>query len=256
MRIATWNVNGLRARLEFMALWLQARQPDIVGLQELKTPTEDFPHELFADLGYHALVHGQKSWNGVGILSKMPMELVQQGLPGEDVWGARLLTAKNDQIEFTTVYCPNGKSVEHEDYPNKLRWYESLLQHYAGGDHPHRILCGDFNIVPTTLDSWRGEQADGGVFHTKDERSRLQALIDSGMTDLYRLKYPEQQAFSWWDYRGGAFHQKQGLRIDFVLGSQDLLDRVDDVVIDRDFRKKQQGLTASDHAPVFADLNL
>ncbi|MGK0222635.1 MAG: exodeoxyribonuclease-3, partial [Limisphaerales bacterium] len=99
MRIATWNVNGLRARLEFMALWLTSRQPDIVGLQELKTPTEDFPHEFFEDLGYHALIHGQKSWNGVGILSKKPMTLTQAGLPDEDDWGARLITATCDELE-------------------------------------------------------------------------------------------------------------------------------------------------------------
>ena len=205
MRIATWNINGLRARLEFMALWLKDRQPDIVGLQELKTPTDDFPHEFFEELGYHALVHGQKSWNGVGILSKTPMELVQVGLPGEDDWGARLITAANDDIEFTTVYCPNGKSVDHADYPNKLRWYDSLTSHFDGRAHEKQILCGDFNIVPVAIDSWRGSDADGGVFHTVEERKRLSALMEVGFHDLYRHKYPDEQAFSWWDYRGGAF---------------------------------------------------
>ncbi len=256
MRIATWNINGLRARLDFMALWLNDRQPDIVGLQELKTPTEDFPHEFFEALGYHALVHGQKSWNGVGILSKKPMELVQTGLPGEDEWGARLITATNDDIEFTTVYCPNGKSIDHADYPNKLRWYDSLAAHFSGRDHPKQILCGDFNIVPVAIDSWRGSDADGGVFHTVEERQRLAAVMDLGFHDLFRHQYPDEQAFSWWDYRGGAFHRKQGLRIDFVLGTAGLLAHVDGVVIDRDYRKKQDGLTASDHAPVYTDLTL
>ena len=115
MRIATWNINGLRARMDFMALWLKDRQPDVVGLQELKTPTEDFPHDFFLDLGYHAAVHGQKSWNGVAILTRKPCEISQAGLPGEDDWGARLITAKVDGgLEFTTVYCPNGKSIEHQ----------------------------------------------------------------------------------------------------------------------------------------------
>jgi len=162
MRIATWNINGLRARMEFMALWLKDRDPDVVGLQELKTPTEDFPHEFFQDLGYHALVHGQKSWNGVAILSKQPVELLQAGLPGEDDWGSRLITADiNGQFEFTTAYCPNGKSTGHDDYPNKLRWYDSLLNHWqeSATDQSARVLCGDFNIVPTPLDSWRGEKA-------------------------------------------------------------------------------------------------
>ena len=256
MRIATWNINGLRARLDFMALWLTDRQPDIVGLQELKTPTEDFPHDFFENLGYHALVHGQKSWNGVAVLSKQPMELVQAGLPGEDDWGARLITAQNDEYEFTTVYCPNGKSVSHDDYPNKLRWYESLVAHYGQGEHPARILCGDFNIVPTPFDSWRGEKADGDVFHTVEERQRLQAVLDLGLEDLYRSQFPAEQAFSWWDYRGGAFHRKQGLRIDFVLGTKAVAEKLADVCIDRDYRKKHDGLTASDHAPVYIDLAL
>lgn len=256
MRIATWNINGLRARMEFMAVWLINRQPDVVGLQELKTPTEEFPHDFFADLGYHALVHGQKSWNGVAILTRSPCQLLQTGLPGEDDWGSRLLTADVGGLQFTTVYCPNGKSVEHDDYPKKLIWYESLRKHWSSDNHAKRVLCGDFNIVPAPLDSWRREKADGDVFHTVAERSCLQDLLASGLTDLYRHLKPEEQGFSWWDYRGGAFHRKQGLRIDFILGSDSVRDLVDDVVIDRDYRKKQDGLTASDHAPVYADLKI
>jgi exodeoxyribonuclease-3 len=257
MRVATWNVNGLRARLDFVKLWLTERQPNVVGLQELKVQTEEFPHEFFADLGYHALVHGQKSWNGVAILSNLPTELKQAGLPNEDDWGSRLITADIDgRLEFTTVYCPNGKTVEHDDYPNKLRWYESLHQHWQQSEHPARLLCGDFNIVPDPLDSWRGEAADGSIFHTQAERARLQALMDTGMIDLFRHLKPDEQMFSWWDYRGGAFHRKQGLRIDFLLGTEAVAAGTRDVTIDRDFRKKQAGLTASDHAPVFADLDL
>ena len=257
MRIATWNINGLRARLDFMKIWLEARQPDVVGLQELKTPTEDFPHEIFGELGYTALVHGQKSWNGVAILTRRDAELKQAGLPGEEAWGARLITAEIDGgLEFTTVYCPNGKSVDHDDYPGKLTWYDSLADHWQAGDHPHRVLCGDFNIVPTDLDSWRGAAAVGDVFHTPEERARLQRLLDSGLTDLYRHLHPDEQAFSWWDYRGGAFHRKQGLRIDFLLGTDAAVAATERVAIDRDFRKKQDGLTASDHAPVYADLTL
>ena len=257
MRIATWNINGLRARLDFIKLWLDARAPNVVGLQELKTPTEEFPHDVFAELGYTALVHGQKSWNGVAILTNVPAELRQTGLPGEEDWGARLITAEIDGgLEFTTVYCPNGKSVDHADYPNKLRWFDSLHQHWQASDHPARILCGDFNIVPTPLDSWRGAKGDGDIFHTTQERQRLAALMDCGLLDLYRQHYPDEQAFSWWDYRGGAFHRKHGLRIDFLLATPAAAQLAESVTIDRDFRKKQDGLTASDHAPVFADLNL
>lgn len=257
MRVATWNVNGLRARMDFIKLWLAARQPNVVGLQELKTPTEEFPHEEFAELGYTALVHGQKSWNGVAILSNVSLEHRQSGLPGEDDWGARLITAEIEGgLEFTTVYCPNGKSVEHQDYPNKLTWYDSLLSHWQQSDHANRILCGDFNIVPRAIDSWRGDAAAGDIFHTDAERARLAALMDTGLTDLYRHMHPDEQAFSWWDYRGGAFHRKHGLRIDFLLGTKAAVQSTQAVVIDRDFRKKQDGLTASDHAPVYADLQI
>ncbi|MEM7098459.1 MAG: exodeoxyribonuclease III [Pseudomonadota bacterium] len=257
MRIATWNVNGLRARIDFMKLWLADRQPDVVGLQELKTPTDDFPHEEFEKLGYTTHVYGQKSWNGVAILSKLPMRHVISGLPGEEDWGSRLITSViEEKLEFTTVYCPNGKSVTHEDYPNKLRWYESLTRHWHNSDFPNRVICGDFNIVPTAQDSWRGADADGDVFHTDDERQRLTALLDTGLIDFFRHKYPDSDAHSWWDYRGGSFHRRQGLRIDFILGTPGLLDTLTEVAIDREYRKKQDGLTASDHAPVYADLDL
>ncbi len=257
MRIATWNVNGLRARLDFMRLWLLDRKPNVVGLQELKITDEEFPHGFFEDLGYTALVHGQKSWNGVAILSNVPTELTQAGLPGESDWGARLITATVEgNFEFTTVYCPNGKSVSHDDYPGKLSWYDSLNEHWHNGHNLPRVLCGDFNIVPTDLDTWRADTGEEDIFHTRAERDRLAALADAGMTDLYRHLHPDEQAFSWWDYRGGAFHRKQGLRIDFILGSAGIVEKVEAVAIDRDYRKKQDGLTASDHAPVYADLTL
>ncbi len=257
MRLATWNINGLRARLEYLALWLKAREPDVVGLQELKTPTEQFPHDFFAELGYHALVHGQKSWNGVAILTREPAELITTGLPGEEDFGARLITASvSRDIEFTTVYCPNGKSVTHEDFSRKLGWYDSLTAHYGSGGSERRILCGDFNIVPRPLDSHRGEAGNGEVFHTEEERQRFESLMSLGLVDLFRQQYPDRDAFSWWDYRGGSFYRNHGLRIDFILGTPAIGAVLEDVTIDRDFRKKQEGLTASDHAPVFADLSL
>jgi exodeoxyribonuclease-3 len=256
MRIATWNVNGLRARLEFLGLWLAERQPNVIGLQELKTQPDEFPHEFFAGLGYRALVHGQKGWNGVAILSNLPAQLTQAGLPGEDASGARLITANiDDRLEFTTVYCPNGKSVGHADYPRKLDWYDTLVDHWRASSGHAGVLCGDFNIVPTDLDTWRADAGEGDIFHTADERARLAALFDQGLVDLFRHLYPDEEKFSWWDHRGGAFHRKQGLRIDFLLGTPAVVEVLQDVVIDRDFRKKQNGLTASDHAPVYADLD-
>lgn len=256
MRIATWNVNGLRARLDFVRLWLESRRPDIVGFQELKLEDEQFPHELFAEIGYHAVTHGQKSWNGVAILTREPAEVLERGLMGQEDFGSRLITAQFEDIRFTTVYVPNGKSVEHEDYPKKLLWLEALRDALAAAghaDHP-AVLCGDFNIVPAPIDSWNEALLAGHIFHTDAERTRYQAVLDTGWSDLFRHLHPAEKQFSWWDYRGGAFHRRMGLRIDFLLGSRSLLERVESVQIDREFRKKQDGLTPSDHAPVFADL--
>ncbi|NJN51347.1 MAG: exodeoxyribonuclease III [Gammaproteobacteria bacterium] len=254
MRIATWNVNGLRARIDYLALWLKVRQPDIVGLQELKIEDAEFPTQVFTDLGYHVVTHGQKAWNGVAVLSRAPAQVVLRGLPGQDDFGARLLRVHVAGIDFTTVYCPNGKSLDHEDYPRKLAWFEALAAYWR--DAPtldHTVICGDFNIVPAAIDSWLDDTTDD-IFHTPAERARFAALAELGLVDLYRAKHPERRAYSWWDYRGGAFHRGHGLRIDLLLANSALLQRVTAVEIDRDFRKKQDGLTASDHAPVYADL--
>jgi len=257
MRLATWNVNGLRARLDYVRAWLEARSPDVVGLQELKLRDEQFPHDVFEELGYHALTHGQKAWNGVAILSREPAELVQAGLPGEDEFGSRLISARVSGLHFTTVYCPNGKSVDHDDYPKKLVWFESLRAHLDETHDPTEpaILCGDFNVCPTDLDSWDAEGARDAIFHTAAERERIAAVVDWGMHDLYRELHPDEPGFSWWDYRGGSFHRGHGLRIDFVLGTEPVRARLSEVTVDRDFRKKVDGLTASDHAPVYADID-
>lgn len=261
MRIATWNVNGLRARLEYILLWLEERQPDVVGFQELKVTDALFPFERFEALGYHAVTHGQKSWNGVAILSRLPIEQIEAGLPGQGDFGSRLIRARvgegAETLDFTTIYCPNGKSTDHDDFPRKLAWFESLREWAAGFVRPDEctILCGDFNIVPTALDSWNEEEFHGSIFHTDVERERMASLIDLGLHDLFRTLEPKTEAFSWWDYRGGAFHRKRGLRIDFLLGTKAVVERLHSVEIDRDFRKKKAGLTASDHAPVIAVLD-
>ena len=256
MRIATWNVNGLRARLDFVMHWLRERQPDLVGLQELKMTDDQFPTDAFEAAGYHAATHGQKSWNGVAILSRKPVEVTQRGLPGEDDFGARLITADAFGLSFTTVYCPNGKTVSHDDYPKKLAWYDSLQQHLEARHDPATptVLCGDFNIVPAAIDSWDEAGHEGHIFHTDAERARMASLATWGFADLYREQHPDEQAFSWWDYRGGAFHRGHGLRIDLILGTASVRERTRDVTIDRDYRKKKDGLTASDHAPVIAEL--
>jgi exodeoxyribonuclease-3 len=257
VRVATWNINGLRARLDFLRHWLRERQPDIVGLQELKLTDEQFPHEELSAEGYRAVSHGQKSWNGVAILSRDAAEVRQRGLPGQEDAGARLITADVGDLTFTTIYCPNGKDVRHEDFPRKLAWLDALAQHFEKRGDPERpaILCGDFNVCPAALDSWNEEEFRGEIFHTDEERARFGRLLDWGFVDVFRDVHPDLQAFSWWDYRGGAFHRKQGLRIDILLATPVARRRIRAVEIDREYRKKKEGLTASDHAPVFADLD-
>jgi exodeoxyribonuclease-3 len=256
IRVASWNINGLRARLPFITSWLQEREPDVVGLQELKLSDEKFPHGEFEELGYHAVTHGQKAWNGVAILSRQPARVTQRGLPGQEDFGARLITAEVEGLSFTTVYCPNGKSREHDDFPRKLLWFDALKEHFEGRANPDQpaLLCGDFNICPDPIDSWNEEQFRGQILHSQEERARFQELLRCGFVDLFRERHPDEAAFSWWDYRGGAFHRKQGLRIDFLLATPALQAKLHSIEIDRDYRKKKEGLTPSDHAPVFADL--
>ena len=257
MRIATWNINGLRARLDFILAWLEEREPDLVGLQELKMTEEQFPVDAFEQAGYQVAAHGQKAWNGVAVLSRKPTEVLQRGLPGQDDFGSRLITVRQDEWSFTTVYCPNGKNLEHDDFPRKLSWFDSLHEHFAKNHDPKglEVLCGDFNICPTPLDSWSEERHAGDIFHTAEERQRMEDLYAWGFLDLYRVRHPDEKAFSWWDYRGGAFHRGHGLRIDFLLGTQAVEKRVRSVTIDRDWRKKRGELKASDHCPVIADLD-
>lgn len=257
MRIATWNINGMKARLGYLQRWLDEAKPDVVGLQELKMPDDQFPHDALANHGYKAAVHGQKGWNGVAVLTREDAEVTQEGLPGQEDKGARLITVNTGGLSFTTIYCPNGKTLEHEDFAGKLEWFDALIAHMAERHDPSQptVLCGDFNIVPAPLDSWNEELLGGGIFHTEDERSRLDKLREWGFTDLYRAHHPDEPGFTWWDYRAGAFHKKQGLRIDLILGTEPVASRVSAVHFERRWRKKLDGMIASDHAPLWIDLD-
>jgi exodeoxyribonuclease III len=257
MRLATWNINGIRARLSYLLLWLEERKPDVVGLQELKISDAQFPFIELQAAGYHVVCHGQKSWNGVAILSRERGEVAQRGLPGCEVDGARLVTADVAGLSFSTVYVPNGKSILHPDFSLKLLWLDQLAAHFEAHVATERpaVLCGDFNLCPAPLDSWAEVQLGGGIFHTEEERRRFRRLLDLGFVDLYRARHPDQPGYTWWDYRAGAFHKGQGLRIDLMLGTPAIAERVLDVVPERDWRKKKDGLIPSDHAPVYVDLD-
>ena len=257
MRFATWNINGLRARFELISHWLEERQPDIVALQETKTEDASFPIAQFEALGYHCYVHGERAWNGVALLSRKKMEILKIGLPGEADAGARLITAKRDDVTFTSVYCPNGKNLDHKDFAAKLTWFDSLGKYWQELTRVNdtSMIGGDFNIVPSARDSWRGQEGDGSMFHTAEEREKLWAFVAFGLHDLYRELNSGVKEFTWWDYRGGSWEKGEGLRIDMIYGTPKVRAKVEKVVIDKVFRDRIKDLTPSDHVPVYADIS-
>jgi exodeoxyribonuclease-3 len=264
VRIATYNVNSLGARLEFVLLWLRTRQPDLVCVQELKLEDAAFPHAALDAEGYAAFTHGQAAWNGVAVLVRraafeQPAETVQRGLPGQDDFGARLVSVRIGDLLATSVYVPNGKTITHADFPRKLAFLESLAAHleatHAGHSGP-AIVGGDFNLCPGDLDTWDPALHVGQIFHTDEERTRWGAILGRGkLNDLFRRVSPDEKTFSWWDYRAGCFHKKMGLRIDFLLGNDAVADKTTSVVVDREWRKKKGELGPSDHAPVVAEID-
>lgn len=258
MRIATWNINGVRARMDYISHWLRERNPDVVGLQELKAEEDKLPLDAFANLGYRVISHSQKSWNGVAILAKEPLETLHQGLPGQEGAGARLISTKlSNGVTFITIYAPNGKAIEHPDYEAKLEWYEDLRSYFSDHFRPTDsiILGGDFNIVPSPLDGWNEAQRANKIFRSVEERDRLESIMDFGFYDLYRELYPNTQAYTWWDYRAGGFPKNHGLRIDFLLGTSAVRKKLQHIVLDKEWRAPLKDLTPSDHAPVYADFD-
>lgn len=262
MLLATWNINGYRARAQRISEWLTERKPDVVCMQEMKLKTEELEIEPFTALGYHVAFIGQASWNGVAVLSKTPIEVVARELPGAAAdSGARFLVVRTAGMEVTSVYVPNGKAVKHPEFPGKLAWLEKLAAYVEARPRGTPfVLGGDLNVCPTDLDSWMGERGRGTIFHTDEERAFYKRLTapepGPGLVDLYRAKYPTEPGFSFWDYRAGAFHRKLGMRIDMLLATPDVASRVKDVVVDREFRKKSKvsGALPSDHAPLMATL--
>lgn len=260
MLLATWNVNGIRARSQRLAEWLAERQPDVVCLQELKIAEADFPFLELLGSGYHAVVAGQPSWNGVAVIAKERPEVLTRELPGTAAAGARFVMAKVHGIDVASVYIPNGKTLSHADFKLKLAWLESLAtlieERAKSGNETPLLVGGDFNVCPTDLDSYGGARFKDRIFHTDSERALIERLRGAGLIDLYRSTYPDTVSFSWWDYRAGSFHKNEGMRLDMLFATPSLATRVKDVYVDRDYRKKgKSGSIPSDHAPVIAVLD-
>lgn len=257
MRIATWNVNSLKARLPRVEEWIGYAQPDVLCMQETKLADEKFPTMTFTALGYDVAFHGEGRWNGVAIASRVGITDVTTGfdpVEPDERGQARFMSAECDGVRVACAYVPNGREVGCEHYDYKLEWLKRargwLDARYKASEP--LLLCGDINIAPEDRDVWSVAALEGATHISAPERDALARLCDWGLVDAFRLVYPdEDHLYSWWDYRAGSFHKGHGMRIDLLLVSSPLAKRVTYALMDRNARKGPQ---PSDHAPVFVDL--
>lgn len=252
MKIATWNVNSLNVRLPQVLDWLALAQPDILALQETKLSDDKFPVADIEAAGYHARFSGQKTYNGVAILSKQPGKDMVTAIPGLDDPERRVLAVTYGDLRVLNLYVPNGESVDSDKYRYKLGWLDKLTTFVTAElkRHPKLVVLGDFNIAPDERDVYDPLVWEGKVLFSKAERAALQGLLATGLCDTFRLFEQEEKQFSWWDYRMAAFRRNLGLRIDHILASQSLCERCRSCVIDKAPRKHER---PSDHAPVVAE---
>ena len=257
MRIATWNVNSVKQRLPRLLPWLDERRPDVVCLQETKLADDAFRELLGDELarrGYEAALHGEATWNGVAILSRVGLEDVLVGIPGAPGFPdpeARAVSATCAGVRVVSVYVPNGRTPGSEHYAYKLAWLASLRSLLAAG--PDTVcVCGDMNIAPTDEDVFDPEAYVGETHVTAPERAALADLEAVGLHDVVRERWPGERVFTYWDYRAGMFHQDLGMRIDLILAGGPVAERVKAAWVDRQARK---GTGPSDHAPVIVDLD-
>ena len=262
MRIATWNVNSVRTRLVRLLDWLRLRQPDVLCLQELKVEDGGFPHAEVQELGYRAVTHGQKTYNGVAIVTKAEVRDVRRGMDdGVEDDQARLIAATVGGLRVVSAYFPNGQEPDSDKYRYKLLWLARLrawlAQEMASG--LPLALCGDFNVATDDRDVANPERWEGGVLYNDEVRLELEKLRGLGLVDALRLKEKAGGIYSWWDYRNLGFPKNDGLRIDYVYLSKALGPRVSAASVDRDQRKPSacpEGTKPSDHAPVLVEVEL
>jgi exodeoxyribonuclease-3 len=254
MRIATWNVNSLNARLSRVEEWIEYAQPDVLCMQETKAADAAFPTMAFSALGYESVSHGDGRWNGVAIVSRVGLDDIEGGFGnGADEQGCRLVAASCGGVRVHSVYVPNGREVGGEFYLGKLAWLgelRSYLDRTAKPTDPVAV-CGDFNIAPEDRDVYDRAALEGSTHITEPERQALGEIEAWGLVDAFRLLYDQGQLFSWWDYRAGNFHKHLGMRIDLILLSKALAETASYALIDRNARKGKQ---PSDHAPVLVDV--
>ena len=250
MLIVTWNVNSLKARLPRVTEWLAEVEPDVLCMQETKMTDAAFPALTFKEMGYDSAHFGQGQWNGVAILSKVGLDNPRANFAvGEPDKEARIVTADCGGITVVSVYVPNGRALDHEHYQYKLRWMTQLRDHAAAVSSAdgNLVIAGDYNIAPDDRDVWDATKLEGQTHVSRAERDTLVALENWGLRDVFRDHYDDGKLFSWWDYRGGDFHQGRGMRIDLMYATRRVAERTTWCGIDRNARKGEQ---PSDHAPV------
>lgn len=259
MRIATWNVNSIKQRMDCLVAWLKARAPDIVCLQETKCMDDSFPRGPIEALGYNVAVHGQKAFNGVAILSKVPFDEVTPRLPGDtEDDHARFIEAQvstpSGVVRVASLYLPNGNPVATDKYSYKLRWMERLL-HYAHQrmalEEP-LILAGDYNVIPAARDARDPSVWSGDALFLPQTRAKFQALINLGLTDALRATADDGGLYTFWDYQAGAWQKNNGIRIDHLLLSPQAVDRLASAGVDKHVRGWEK---PSDHVPVYIELS-
>jgi len=261
MRIATWNINSIRARIDRLTAWIERSDVDVIAIQETKIQDEKFPLDRFTDLGYQVAHHGTNQWNGVAVLSRVGLADVQVGVPGLPSFGdpavteARAISAVCGGIRMWSLYVPNGRTIGDPHYYYKLEWLAAMRDYGAkelAADAEAQIaFCGDFNIAPTDDDIWSVEYYQGSTHVTPPEREAFTNLVDAGFADVVRPYTPGPGVYTYWDYTRLSFQKRRGMRIDFALASPALAARVTGAVIDREERK---GKLPSDHAPVIVEL--
>lgn len=256
MKIASWNVNSLKVRLPHVLDWLKSEKPDLLGLQETKMTNENFPVDEIQNAGYQVIYSGQKTYNGVAILSKQSMEPADiiTELPGLDDPQRRVLGATYGDLRFINLYVPNGSEVGSEKYQYKLDWLEKLCAYIEQqlSQYQNLVMVGDFNIAPEDEDVHDPEAWEGSILVSKPERDAYQSLLNLGTKDTFRLFERDEKLYSWWDYRAAAFRRNRGMRIDLILASGSLADKCVSSVIDKEPRKLER---PSDHAPVYAEFS-
>jgi exodeoxyribonuclease-3 len=262
VRIATWNVNSARARTERIGAWLDRSDVDVLAIQETKARDDQFPASVFTERGYEVAHHGLSQWNGVAIASRVGLEDVRIGLPGQPGYGepeeveARAIGATCAGVQVWSLYVPNGREIDHPHFAYKLRWLEALREAGAArlAEDPRAQIAyvGDFNIAPEDTDVWDMAEFEGKTHVTEPERAAFTKLVGAGFAEVVREFTPGPGVYTYWDYKALSFPKRKGMRIDFVLASPALAERVSGARIDREERK---GKGASDHAPVIVELD-